>query len=264
MAIVPIRGRHLKKSDMIEIVKRRLGYPLIKIELDESQINDNIIYTRNKWIKWAVGQSTKEFFFALALSAGTTTYDLDVVDPNITEVIGYSTQTAGSIHTLFTMENYMYNAGMYDQLLMRAGGDGYSMVSYHIARDFIETIKRYVVDPYDFTYHQYDNTLEIWPDPATTSSADNPGWLLCRAFRAEADEGDIYASDWFIDYLTAMCKITLGRVRTKFANFQAVGSNISLAMDGESLIAEGKEEIERLEERLRLEEPWEQGWIILG
>lgn len=254
---------HIKKSDLIEMVKRRLGAPLVKVELDDSQIIDHINYTKEKYIKWAVGNITQEFWFTIALSAGVAVYDLDVIDPNITEIIDYSTSSAGSIHTLFTMENYMYNAGMYDQMLMRAGGDGYSMVSYHIARDFIETIKRYIVDPYAYTYHRYDNTLEIWP-AASNSGGVSPGWLLVRAYKVEGDDGDIYKNDWFIDFLTALCKISLGRVRTKFANFQGVGSNISLAMDGDALIAEGKEELVTLEEKLRSEETFEGGWIIVG
>lgn len=263
---------HLKKSDLIEKVKRRLGYPLVKIELDDKQIIDNIEYTRDKYIKWAVGNVTQEFYFTLMLSAGVAEYDLDVVNPGITEVIGYTTATSGSVHTLFTMENYLYNAGIYDQMLMRAGGDGYTMVSYHIARDFMETVRRYIVDAYDFRYHKHNNTLEIFPTPKTGSGSltinnvtyDTPGFLLCRAYRIEGDDGDIYQNDWFMDHLTAMCKISLGRVRSKFANFQGVGSNISLAMDGDALIAEGKEELQDLNERLRTEETFEGGWIIVG
>lgn len=262
---------HIKKSDLIEMVKRRLGYPIVKVELDDQQIIDNIEYTRTKYIKWAAGNITQEIYFTLMLSGGVTEYDLDVVSPGITEVIGYQTNTAGSIHTLFTMENYMYNSGMYDQMLMRGGGDGYTMVSYHIARDFMETVKRYIVDTYTYTYHRYDNMLEIQPAPPTGGSVthdgvtyDSPGWLLVRAYKIEGDDGDIYKNDWFIDYLTAMCKVSLGRIRSKFANFQGVGSNISLAMDGDALISEGKEELQNLEERLRLEEPHEGGWIVVG
>lgn len=251
----------IKKSDLIEIIKRRLGFPIIKVELDDQQIIDNIEYTRTKYIKWAAGNITQEFFFTLMLSGGVTEYDLDVISPGITEVIGYNTNTAGSIQTLFTMENYMYNSGMYDQMLMRGGGDGYTMVSYHIARDFMETIKRYIVDTYTYTYHKYDNILEILPAPPT---ADTGSWLLVRAYKIEGADGDIYKNDWFIDYVSAMCKVSLGRIRTKFANFQAVGSNISLAMDGDALISEGKEEITTLEEKLRSEEVFEGSWIIVG
>lgn len=263
---------HFKKSDLIEKVKRRLGHPTVKVELDDPIINDHIDYARAKFIKWAVGQAKQEFYFTLMLSAGQTEYDLDDVDPKICEVIGYDTKSAGSIHTLFTMENYLYNQGMYDMLLMRGASWGYTLVSFHIAQDFIDTVKRYVVDAYSFTYHPYENTLEIQPAPPSGGAVydeegnlyDSPGWVLVRAFRIEGDDVDIYTNPWMIDYVTALCKVTLGRIRSKFANFSAVGSNVGLALDGDALIAEGKEELTMLEETLRNEEAYEGSWIIIG
>jgi hypothetical protein len=262
----------LKKSDLIEKVKRRLGYPTVKIELEDSVINDHIDYGRAKFQKWAVGQSKQEFYFTVMLSAGVTTYDLDDIDPGICEVLGYSTQTAGSIHTLFTMENYLYNQGMYDMLLMRGASWGYTLVSYHIARDFIETVKRYIVDAYNFTYHRYTNQLEIEPPPPSGGELiteegvlyDSPGWILVRAYRYEGTDEDLYSNPWMLDYVSALCKVTLGRIRLKFANFSAVGSNVGLALDGDSLIAEGKEELTTLEQQLRDEEAFDGLGFLLG
>ena len=258
----------MKKSDMVEKIKRRLGAPVVKIELDPMQINDAIDYARTKYIKWAVGQATQEVFFTLMLSAGEAFYDMPA---NVTEILGYSTQSAGSIHTLFTIENYLYNQGMYDQLLMRSAGSGYDMVSYHIARGFLETIKRYVVDAYSFIYHQYTNQLEIKPTPPyggqltiNDITYETPGFILVRAYMAEGEPDDLYNNMWLTDYATAMCKMTLGRIRTKFANFTAIGSNTGLAMDGDSLISEGQAEMEKLEETLRLEENYDGLGFLIG
>jgi len=262
----------MKKSDLIEKVKRRLGYPTVKIELEDPTINDHIDYARAKFVKWAVGQSKQEFYFTLMLSAAQTEYDLDLVDPGICEVIGYDTKSAGSIHTLFTMENYLYNQGMYDSLLMRGSSWGYTLVSYHIARDFIETVKRYVVDAYSFVYHPYTNQLEIQPPPPSGGALydengdvyDSPGWILVRGFRIEGTDEDIYTNPWMLDFTTALCKVTLGRIRSKFANFTGVGSNVGLALDGDALIAEGKEELAYLEQTLRDEEAYEGLGMIIG
>jgi len=256
----------MKKSDLVEKVKRRLGSPMIKVELDDSQINDNIDYAREKFIKWAVGNATQEHFFTLMLSAGVTEYDMP---EGVVDVLGYESRSAGSIHTLFTMENYLYNMGMYDQLLMRgAGGSGYTLVSYHIARDFLETVKRYVVDAYNFKYHKYTNILEIQPTPPSGGSLsvngiiyDSPGFILIRSYMIEGENTDLYGNIWILDYVTALSKISLGRVRSKFANFTAVGSNTGLALDGSDLLNEGQAELEKLEVTLRDEETYE-GWGI--
>lgn len=261
------------KEDLVEKVKRRLGYPMVKIELDDLQIFDNIDYARSKYIKWAVGNATQEKYMTCLLSGGVYLYDMPA---NTVDVLGYSIQTMGSIHTLFTIENYLYNQGMYDQVLMRGGGDNYTLVSYHIARGFLETVHRYVVDAYNFKYHKYTNQLEINPIPPTggtltlTDSAgvayqvDSPGFLLLRTYQIEGTAEDMYENDWFLDYVTALTKISLGRVRSKFANFTAVGSNVGLAMDGDTLLQEGQAELERLDESLKNEQVYEGLGIYLG
>ena len=260
----------MKKGDLIEKVRRRFGYPLVKVELDDTQISDHIDYAREKFIKWAIGNAVQETYFTLLLSAGEAEYELP---SGVTEVIGYDTRTAGSIHTLFTMENYLYNQGMYDQLLMRGatGGAGYSLISYHIARDFLETVKRYVVDAYNFKYHKYTNMLTISPTPPSGGvliidnvSHNTPGFILLRTYMVEGTDADIYSELWVLDYVTALSKQTLGRIRSKFANFTSIGSNTGLALDGDALLSESQMELEKLEEQLRNEQTHD-GWgIIIG
>lgn len=257
----------MKKSDLVELIKRNLGYPLVKVELDEAQIADAIDYTRNRYIRWAVGQATQEYYFTLMLSAGVTMYDMP---GRVTEVLGYDTRTTGSIHTLFTVENYMYNQGMYDMMFMRGGGSGYTLVSYHIARDFLDTVKRYVVDAYNFKYHRYTNQLEIQPEPPSGGTVyyagagySSPGWILVRSYMIEGTDGDLYSNMWVYDYATAYCKRTLGRIRSKFANFSSIGQT-GIALDGDALISEATAEMEKLDEQLRLEEAWEGYGIDIG
>ena len=74
------------KKQLAEKIKRRLGYPMVKVELHPRQIEDAIDYARDKFIKWATGQATSETFFTLLLSAGQNFYDLPV---GVTEVLSY-------------------------------------------------------------------------------------------------------------------------------------------------------------------------------
>jgi len=263
----------MTKSQLIEKVKRRLGHPVIKVELDDTQISDHIDYARNMFIKWAVGHATQEYYFTVPLSANVISYEMPL---GCVEVVGYETTIiGGSINTLFTVENILYNLGYYDYMLTT--GDPYSLVSYHLARDMLDSIDRYSVDSFNFHYHKYSNILEINPAPDTT---DDEQFLLVRAYFIEGatpwttdyiDLGystdmtsqDMYGELWILDYVTALSKITLGYIRNKFANFASLG-NIGLSLDGDTLISEGKEEKERLEETLRLEESYEGYGIEIG
>lgn len=264
------------KAQLIEIVKRRLGYPVIKVEINDTQISDHINYARQKYIKWAVGQATQEYYFTVPLSASTILYDMP---PGLTEVIGYRTGslTGGGINTLFTVENYLYNLGFYGHL---EGGmtDSWSLVSYHLARDLLETMGRYTHDEYNYHYHKYTNQLEINPAPPSGGTAVQ--YMLVRAYfienatpwstssvdlgySADPQQQDLYGEGWILDYVTALSKISLGYIRNKFANFASLG-NIGISLDGDAMISEGKEEKERLEEELRLEEAWDGYGIEIG
>jgi len=251
----------MKKEDLIEKVLRRLGYPMVKVELDNTQIIDHIDYARQQYIKWAVGNATNEVYFTVMLSGGQAEYQMD---SGVVSVLGYESNQTGSVNTLFTMENFLNSRGAYDAL---KGGDSYSLVSYHLARDFLDTVRKYAVDSYTFVYHKYTNKLEIKPTPPTGYTLtidevnyDSPGFILVRAYEVEGDTTDIYGEPWILDYVTALSKMTLGRIRMKFANFGSIG-NSGISMDGDALMSEGKEEKERLDEQLREEEP-EQGYDI--
>lgn len=285
------------KAEIAELIKRRLGAPVIKIELEDIQIYDAVDYAKHKWIKWGAGNAQVETYFTVLLQANQNFYDLPV---GVTDIVEYTDSGRGyGINTLFTIENFMYSRGAYDGVLWANKGYGNSLVSYHIAIDFLKTIERYTPSKYGYKYHRYTNQLEIQPAPPSGSFItvkddngvdqiiDSPGFLLIRSYMIEGSQyggmesnnsrstwkrtglysgdsdGNFYTSDWIFDYALAECKIILGRIRSKFAQFNSIG-NIGIALDGDTLIQEGIQEKEKLEETLRLEESHEGYGIIWG
>lgn len=269
----------ISKKQLAERIKRRLGYPVVKVELDPRQIDDAIDYARDKFIKWAAAQATQETYFTLLLSAGENFYDLPV---GVTEVISYHDKGSyGRINTLFTVDNYLFSRGVYSNIFWGSGTDEYNLVSYHLARDFLETLGRYSPTQYNWKYHRYENQIEIHPTPTSGSGGvaydsngevidGSPGYIMLRTYMIEAsqynntDRGwtpqdsfeNFYTTDWVFDYALAECKIILGRIRTKFAQFASIG-NTGIALDGDALLSEGIEEKRELKETLQLEEVWD-------
>lgn len=262
------------KEQLLSKVKRRLGYPMIKVELDDSQILDHIDYSRQQYIRWAVGNAVHECFFTVMLSASQYLYDMP---SGVTEVVDYRIDNTGSVNTLFTLENYLYNQGAFNIGLM----SGTSLISYHVALDFLKTLDKYTVDAYNYKYHPYTNQLEIQPPPPSGNSFnldgvvyDSPGWILVHAYMVEGSTVssdwsiddfslELFNEPWILDYVTALSKISLGTIRNKFANFASLG-NQGISLDGDSMISEGKEEKERLEEQLREELAFEGYGITMG
>jgi hypothetical protein len=286
------------KGDLAELIKRRLGAPVVKVELDTQQIYDAIDYAKQKWVKWGVGNAFVETYFTTLLLAGENFYDLPI---GVIDISDYEDQGSDyGINTLFTMDNFLYSRGLFDPLLW-TGGYGYNLVSYHVALDFLKTVDRYTPSIYNYKYHKYTNQLEVHPAPPSgnalevvndqgqTVTVDSPGFVLIRSYMIEGShyggmetdlsqsswkrqntglyngdsDSNFYTSDWIFDYALAECKIILGRIRSKFSQFNSIG-NVGIALDGEQLIQEGIQEKETLDERLRLEEGYEGYGILWG
>jgi hypothetical protein len=92
------------KDDLADLIKRRLGEPVVKVELNTQQIYDAIDYAKQKWIKWGVGNSMVETYFTTLLLAGQKFYDLPI---GVVDITSYEDKGRGyGINTLFTMENF--------------------------------------------------------------------------------------------------------------------------------------------------------------
>ena len=290
----------ISKAELSEKIKRRLGAPVIKVELDDIQIYDAIDYAKDKWVKWGSGNATVETYFTVLLQSGQNFYDLPL---GVVDIVDYEDQGRGyGVNTLFTVENFLYTRGMYNSVLWNNYGYGSGLIDYHLAIDYLKTLDKYTPSIYNYKYHRYTNQLEVQPAPTSGSTyidvydengeyvqVDSPGYLLVRAFMIEGShyanmetsnsssnwkrqttglhnsdsDANFYTSDWIFDYALAESKIILGRIRSKFAQFASIG-NTGIALDGDQLIQEGITDKEKLEETLRLEESHEGYGISMG
>ena len=199
----------ISRTQLIDKVKRRLGAPMVKVELCDEQIIDHIDYARQKFIKWATGNATQETYFTVLLQAGKRFYDLPA---GVTDVIAYDDTPikSGGINTLFTIDNYMFSRGFYGNVFW----GGYDLVSYHLVIDFMKTLNKYRTTPYNWKYHKSTNQLEINPVPPfdgkqkavtvahpdtglpTTMYIDSPGWVLLRTYMVSGATLPNYTPDW--------------------------------------------------------------------
>jgi len=183
------------KTELKNLIKRKLGFPMVKIELCDQQIYDSIDYTISLFLKWAVSNGTDIIYFTIPLEAGKKFYDLQ---KGILDIIEYTENGVGlhGINTLFTVENYLFNQGAFD--ILRGGSTG-SLVDYHMFLGFMEDLERYRPNQFNWRYHKMTNQLEITPtpeynneqliikrvDPKTNTLKDyvldSPGFVMLKA-----------------------------------------------------------------------------------
>jgi hypothetical protein len=199
----------ISRTQLIGKVRRRLGEPMVKVELHDEQIIDHINYARQKWIKWATSNSTQDVYFTVLLQAGKKFYDLPA---GVTDVIAYDDEPiqSGGINTLFTIDNFMFSRGFYGNVFW----GGYDLVSYHLVQDWLHTLRKYRTTPYNWRYHKSTNQLEISPTPMSSSNdidvdvinpntglvetvaVDSPGWVMLRAYTIQGATLPNYTPAW--------------------------------------------------------------------
>ena len=277
----------MDRAEFRDLIKRGFGWPLVNVELLDMHIDDNIYKAAQKYSRFAVGNATQECFGTMMLSGGQRFYDMPAGTTEVIKVDDYGKE--GGINTLFTIDNFLYSQGAMNFF---AQSSGYSLVDYHTTLGFLKTLRRYSPSRYTYKYHKGSNKLEVTPAPATDrfitisqpvsagssvyqdvvvnsggfvllksmmlEGATEPGWVMEDFYER------MFEKDWFIDYVTALCKITLGMIRRKMENASNTVGNTSLTMDGSALMSEGKEEKTALEEKLQTEESYESYGISLG
>lgn len=261
----------ITKTQLKEHIKQHFGYPYVKVELSDDQLNGFILRARNMHLKWAAGNQTFECFFTKIIEADTINYELPA---GVTEIIDMndSSNNLGTANQLFTVQNQMVMTGMLQSL----NSSSFSLIDYHLGLNYLDELNRYTVSSYAWRYHNYNNTLTLSPMPSATDNWDSSttNYMLLRAFMQEGYEvGDetvdgeyiesLYNDPWFQEYCIALSKITLGYTRRKFGGPSPIG-NTGIELDGADLISEGNEEKQRLEEELRDNEVYEGFGIDFG
>lgn len=244
-------------------IKGILGYPYVKVELHDDQLNSIIERAYKFHKKWGVGISTQETCFTLPISAGEWQYNLPAGVHSVIEVVDTSSNLGGS-QELFSVQNMMY---------MQASNNfstgtitGFSLIDYTLSMQYIDLVSKYAISKYNFKYHEYSNVLTVSPTPSAGNIVGDGDFILVHSFMEEgydlnSDTQDpswreyLYEDEWFQEYCLALSKMTLGFIRRKFANVSSMG-NANISLDGDSLVSEGKDEKDAIEERLK-NEMWE-------
>lgn len=260
--------------EIMAFIRHQLGEPVVKVEITDQQILENIYLALDLFLTYAVGLASEEMYYALMLRGGQQNYQLDDGVLDVLDFTEYGIYSSG-INTLFTLQNQMSMTGLLDFSMQ--GENTLLLLNYHLVLDFIETIQRYSSTLYQHSYDPWDKVLTVTPPPkhdlktvynSETHSMvkiDSPGWVMLKVkqFIGAGKPGwtldnslrKLIGHVWVRMYALALCKLVLGRVRIKFHNYASIG-NTGIALDGSDLLSEGQSEKEKLEKQLIEDQLW--------
>jgi len=147
-------------------IKRKLGHPVICVEIADEQLNDIIYDTIQDADRYLYGEGNYRDYMAFTISANVAEYTLD---PCITDVIEFDfTSLLDGINVLHSPTHMLlYNDwvtnGNYPGGGQSAGAS--SLVGYDLAMTYLKEIENQFKVSYQADYHEPSNVLKILPTP---------------------------------------------------------------------------------------------------
>jgi len=231
-----------------------LGYPLITIELTESQLDQAIDNAFEKYTKYA--DFGEEYLVLNLKNYDTTNNYFDLSDYNIAAVYKVDNEDSTGLssgNTIFTFKNDLLNSGTYPYFNNNLGGGG-AFVTYHAACEFSALAKRMSGSGYGYKYDRYNKHLILYPTPQNVTT-DEYILICCEII---PDDEELYGNEYLKRLVLAYAKIMLGTIRKKFGSVQLIGGATIDTEIGD----EGKEELKELIENIKTDEALGTGMFI--
>lgn len=229
-------------ADMALYVKRALGYPVINVELSNSQLRDIMDDSADIMTRYLYGEANYADYLTFSVTSGTDEYSLsgnsvlDVFD------FQFSTGTNG-INSLFSPIHVL----LYDDWVVKGnypgnGSSNLAMTSYQIDMDYLDNVKRAFGKEYLCDYWPQQQILKITPTP----TEDLEGIIF--VYRKE-NTATLYNHIFMKMLCVAKAKILWGSILGKFSMTLPGGGEIN----GTEIKSDGKEELEDVLKRIESE-----------
>lgn len=228
-------------------IYRKLGWPLVSIELTDEMLDDCINDSILELSEYAY-QNRKFYAFKLEDYKRDVGIELPIGVTIVTRVssnlVGPNAVGAGKIDNY--MNDLIANGAIGFPILGRPAGSGW--VNYELAMSYLEFSQKMLGGDYDMSYDPRTRILQLWPDPIRTEQ--KKGWIVveCQCMRPDDQQ---FGDNWVKRMALAQAKIVLGRVRTKFTGVSLPGGGQVNADDKQ----EGIDEATALRDELRARFP---------
>lgn len=236
-------------------VLTKLGYPLVHVELTDSQLNSCIADALAVYTKYAY---QPEKYLVVNLKHYKPHIGIDLTPFKVMSVKDISFQR----DNIFGMGNDMFfgpyaffGQGGYGSPLFGVGGGNWvgAWTTYHGIHEFFDLTKRMLGSQPDWQYSKETKHLILMPEPHF--HGDHYILLTCHT---ELPIHEYYGNEYVRRLVLAEAKILLGTIRKKFSSVQLIGGGQIDTTIGD----EGKEEKQKIMDEIIHDEAKGQTWII--
>ena len=228
---------------------RRLGFPVIEINVDGEQIEDRIDDAIQYWTDYHY-DSLQKFYYIHRLTAEDTTNRYlkmspsDVVDSSNNQI-----QVVG-VTKVFPIQDSQATINMFDlryQLRLNELYDftSASYINYTMTQQHLRSLELLFTGEIPIRFQRHMNRLYIDWNWGTSAAPEGSVVVVeCYAALNPDTYPDVWNDRWLKEYATALIKRTWGNNLKKFTGMQLPGG---VQLNGDKIYEEAETEIKALE-----------------
>jgi hypothetical protein len=228
------------RAEFKEYCLRKLGKPVIEINVDDDQVEDRIDEAiRYYWDYHFDG--TEKLYYKHQLTQEDLNNEYIMLPENIIGAVSIFSiaDPAVSSDDLF---NIRYQIALNDLYTLTS----VSMIPYYMTMQHLGLIQEMLVGKQPIRFNRHTNKLHIDMKWSTLNVGE---FLLVEAYKVIDPEvySDAYGDRWLQNYATAKIKYQWGSNLTKFSGMQLPGG---LTFNGDKIMDDAFAEIQRMEEEM--------------
>lgn len=226
------------RQEFIEYILRKIGAPVIEINVSEEQVEDRVDEAVSFWRDYHYNGSQLVYLKHEITQADKDNGYIQLPQKllGISKVFDFDT----SISTGTGMFNVQY------QFVLNNLTDltSYNLQHYYMTMQHIEFMQEILVGKPFIRYNKHVNRLHIDSD---TSSWQLGNYIIIEAYDVIDPDAyaDVWSDRWLQNYSSVLVREQWGLNLTKFTGMQLVGG---VQFNGEQILAEARAEREKMEE----------------
>lgn len=228
-----------------DYIKRKLGHPVVEINLDDDQMEDRIDDALRFWQEYHF-DGTEVVHVSHQVDADDISNKyLDLTSAQNDSIIGISRMLATSGQTT-NMFSVRYQMAFNDIATYSTRGVR-EMSNYWMRLSHLNMVQDLISGMSNLRFNRITNKVYIdWDWESDVSAGD---YIVLETYQKVGDTAELWGDPFLKDYATALVKEQWGMNLSKFEGVQLPGG---VTLNGRAILEDARAEIERLKEQMSL------------
>jgi hypothetical protein len=240
------------RTDFKDYCLRRLGAPVIEINVDDEQVEDRIDDALQYWQDYHFDGLQKIYYIKRLDDTDITNRYINL-SPSVTRDEGNNSIEIVGVTRIFPIQDSQATVNMFDlryQLRLNELYDftSASYINYTLTQQHLRSLEIMFTGEVPIRFQRHMHRLFVdWNWGASEAPSGTVVVAECYAAINPSVYTGVWNDRWIKEYATALIKRTWGNNMKKFNGVQLLGG---VTMNGQKIFEEAEAEIERLESEM--------------